>query len=56
MQKLNKLAKYGLRDYFAGQALAGMGEYLMQNRDSLREVAQTCYGIADAMIEFRKEN
>lgn len=53
--KLNKLSKFELRDYFAGQALAGMGEYLMQNRDSLRAVAKTCYNVADAMIEFRKE-
>ena len=50
-----KVNGFALRDYFAGQALAGMGEYLMQNRDSLRAVAKTCYNVADAMIEFRKE-
>lgn len=43
-----------LRDYFAGQVLAGMGEYLMKNKDSIDEISKTCYRIADSMIERRK--
>ena len=34
LQKLEKkMPEMTLRDYFAGQVLAGMGEYLMQNKD-----------------------
>lgn len=40
-----------MRDYFAGQVLAGMGEYLMKNKDSIDEISKTCYRIADSMIE-----
>lgn len=47
--------KFKLRDYFAGQALAGLGEYLIQNRDSLDDVADTCYRLTDAMIERSKK-
>lgn len=43
-----------LRDYFAGQVLAGMGEYLMNNKDSIDEISETCYRIADSMIDRRK--
>ena len=49
-----KINNFTLRDYFAGQALAGMGEYLMQNRENLNEVAESCYKIADAMLEYNK--
>lgn len=49
-----KIDNFTLRDYFAGQALAGMGEYLMQNRENLNEVAESCYKIADAMLEYNK--
>lgn len=42
-----------LRDYFAGQVLAGMGEYLMQNRDDLDSIAKTCYNIADSFMKQR---
>jgi len=42
-----------LRDYFAGQALAGM----MANKHALNwtisEVAADCYFHADAMLEYR---
>jgi hypothetical protein len=53
--KAEELKSYNLnmRDYFAGQALAGMGEYLMKNRDDLDSVAKTCYAIADSFIEQR---
>lgn len=50
----HKINGFTLRDYFAGQALAGMGEYLMQNRENLNEVAESCYKIADAMLEYNK--
>ncbi len=49
-----KMNEFTLRDYLAGQALAGMGEYLMQNRNNLDDVAESCYKVADAMIEYRK--
>jgi hypothetical protein len=58
MQAIQQIAKkinnFTLRDYFAGQALAGMGEYLMQNRENLNEVAESCYKIADVMVEYNK--
>ena len=44
-----------LRDYFAGQALAGMGQYLMENRDDLHSIAKACYSIADTFIEQREK-
>lgn len=50
----HKINGFTLRDYFAGQALAGMGEYLMQNRENLNEVAESCYKIADVMLEYNK--
>lgn len=50
----NKIPNMTLRDYFAGQVLAGMGEYLMNNKDSIDEISETCYRIADSMIERRK--
>ena len=58
MQAVQNIARkvndFNLRDYFAGQALAGMGEYLMQNRENLNEVAESCYKIADVMVEYNK--
>ncbi len=55
--KTEELKSYNLnmRDYFAGQALAGMGEYLMQNRDDLDSIAKTCYKIADSFLEQRQK-
>ena len=47
------ISRMTLRDYFAGQALAGMGQYLMENRDDLDSIAKTCYNIADSFIEQR---
>ena len=49
-----KANEFTLRDYLAGQALAGMGEYLMQNRDGLDKLAESCYNIADAMIKHKE--
>lgn len=56
LQRLEKkIPQITLRDYFASQVLAGMGEYLMTNRDDLHSIAESCYKIADAMIEVRNE-
>ena len=41
-----------LRDYFAGQVLAGIGGYELECQTKI--VAQFSYRIADAMIEARK--
>ena len=49
-----KIDEFTLHDYLAGQALAGMGQYLMENRDGLDKLAESCYKIADAMLEHRK--
>ena len=49
-----KANEFTLRDYLAGQALAGMGEYLMQNRNNLDDVAESCYKVADAMIKHKE--
>jgi hypothetical protein len=52
-QPLNEYAEHGmtLRDYFAGQALAGR---LADGTDRLRQsVAEEAYAYADAMIEAR---
>ncbi len=51
---VTKVNEFTLRDYLAGQALAGMGEYLMQNREDLNKVAESCYNIADAMLKHRE--
>jgi hypothetical protein len=48
-------ACYGmsLRDYFAGQALAGMGAQIRKTWGPL-EVPHECYAMADLMLEKRK--
>ena len=57
MQAVQKIAQkindFSLRDYFVGQALSGMGEYLMKNRDEVNKLAESCYKIADALLEQR---
>ena len=53
MPSIQKVPEMTLRDYFAGQALAGMGQYLMENRDDLNSIAKTCYSIADSFIKQR---
>jgi len=46
-----------LRDWFAGQALAGCELGMIASRFSITEVATNCYLIADAMIaEGEKQN
>ena len=55
-QPLNPYSQHGmtLRDYFAGQALAGR---LADGTDRLRQsVAEEAYAYADAMIEARGHN
>ena len=44
-----------LRDYFAGQALAGMLAYGGRPSD-FGERAATCYALADAMLAERNKN
>jgi hypothetical protein len=46
-----------LRDWFAGQALAGMSERIKQNSSDLdvRDVVFCAYCIADAMLDEREE-
>ena len=51
----NEYEELNLRDFFASQALAGMGNYLIKNRDDFHSVAESCYKIADAMLEVRNE-
>lgn len=41
-----------LRDYFAGQWLAGLGSS-SESSNYLDEIAKGCYRIADAMLEAR---
>ena len=44
-----------LRDWFAGQALAGCELGMIASRFSITEVAKNCYLIADAMIAEREK-
>ena len=56
VETLNKtIPEITLRDYFASQVLAGLGEYLMRNRENFNAIAESCYKLADAMIEVRNE-
>lgn len=41
-----------LRDYFAGQALTQLG-YIGRNPADYKNVAECCYGFADAMLAER---
>lgn len=45
---------FNLRDYFAGQALAGLGSCYVHN--SVSDIAETCYTVADAMLREREAN
>ena len=45
-----------IRDYFAGQALAGVSSYEMYSSSRVKESrAEWCYAQADAMLEARKQ-
>ena len=52
---VNKTAGMSLRDYFAGQALAGWfaTQWPKGDDDERSEVAEICYEMADAMLEAR---
>jgi len=43
-----------LRDYFAGQALAGMAHYITIDTD-VTGVVESAYRYADTMLVYRKE-
>lgn len=44
-----------LRDYFAGQALAGLPSHMKEFQTDHRiKIAEWAYGLADAMLEARK--
>lgn len=56
----SRIRTYGgmtLRDYFAGQALAGILPVLHKGirREDIPKMALDCYGIADAMLKAREE-
>lgn len=43
-----------LRDWFAGQALAGMADYAIKDDDmAWSDLARNCYRVADAMLSER---
>jgi hypothetical protein len=42
-----------LRDYFAGQALAGIMARPIVGATSWKEIAATAYGVADTMVGMR---
>lgn len=43
-----------LRDYFAGQALAGVNADPSSREDSVRSIAESAYVLADAMLAARE--
>lgn len=51
-----KINEFTLRDYFAGQALAGIMVNVKQDfgDNPLENIAESCYNIADAMLKHRK--
>lgn len=61
MQAIQKIARkvddFTLRDYFAGQALAGIMSNVKDDfgDNPLENIANICYAYADAMIEQRKK-
>ena len=44
----------GLRDWFAGQALAGMSAHKDSSKWEMHEITADAYAYADAMIAARK--
>ncbi len=45
-----------LRDYFAGQYLAGVGVAVGNNWSKFDSLAVDCYRVADSMLEARDEH
>ena len=60
MQSIQKIARkvddFTLRDYFAGQALAGIMSSVKEDfgDDPLGTISKLCYAYADAMLDYRK--
>lgn len=60
MQAIQKIARkvddFTLRDYFAGQALAGIMSNVKDDfgDDPLGTISKLCYAYADAMLDYRK--
>lgn len=60
MQSIQRIAKkiddFTLRDYFAGQALAGIMSNVREDfGESPHEtISKICYAYADAMLNYRK--
>ena len=54
----HKIPKITLRDYFAGQVLAGIMSNVKDDfgDNPLENIANICYSYADAMIERSKKN
>ena len=52
-----KVDNFTLRDYFAGQALAGIMTNIKQDfgENPQEYIAKICYNYADALIKERKE-
>lgn len=52
-----KVNDFNLRDYFAGQALAGIMTNIKQDfgENPLQYIAKICYNYADALIKEREE-
>jgi len=48
------LSGMDLRDYFAAKVLCGMSSVTGVDFGSVDDVANTCYKLADAMMEARK--
>ena len=49
----------GLRDYFAGQALAGLlsnADYIPMKKSNVDSFAQNAYMVADAMLAHREKS
>ena len=61
MRSIQKIARkvdnFTLRDYFAGQALAGIMTNINQDfgENPLQYIAKICYAYADALIKERDE-
>lgn len=59
MQSIQKIARkadeFTLRDYFAGQALAGIMTNIAKDfgEDPLGTISKLCYDYADAMLDYR---
>lgn len=53
----HKIDGFKLRDYFAGQALAGIMTNIKQDfgENPLQYIAKICYNYADALIKEREE-